>query len=73
VTAILFLVFTLPLLIGASERMIQWNELSPNNDLSTPGQLIPFAVGLVELVDSAFGVVRQLIHGGDDNDSEDSD
>ncbi len=52
------LVLTLPLLIVGAERMIQWNGLLPTSDLSAPGQVIPFGVGLVSLVDAILGVLR---------------
>jgi hypothetical protein len=56
--AVCSLIFSLPLLIVGAEKMIQWNGLSPNTDLSAPGQVIPFAVGVVGLLDALMGIWR---------------
>lgn len=39
------------LAIVSSEKIIQWNGLSPENDLSRPGQAIPLVVGILILMD----------------------
>lgn len=59
------LVLTIPLLVVGTEKMIQWNGLSPNTDLSAPGQVIPFAVGVVGLCDAFLGILRHLTTDGD--------
>lgn len=39
------------LAIISCEKIIQWNGLSPENDLSRPGQAIPLVVGILILMD----------------------
>lgn len=38
--------------IVSSEKIVQYNGLSPENDLSIPGHAIPLAVGILFLIDS---------------------
>jgi hypothetical protein len=64
-SALIMLIFTIPLLVVATEKMIQWNNLSPTTDLSAPGQVIPFAVGVVGLCDASLGIIRHLVTKGD--------
>jgi hypothetical protein len=40
------LVFT----IAGVEKIIEYNSLSPTSDLSTPGQIIPFILGIITLI-----------------------
>jgi hypothetical protein len=63
--AVVLLFFTVPFLVVAAEKMIQWNDLSPTTDLSAPGQVIPFAVGVVTFCDAFLAIVRHWTTAGD--------
>ena len=63
--ALVLLFFTIPLFVVAAEKMIQWNDLSPTTDLSSPGQVILFAVGFVGICDACLGIIRHLTTRGD--------
>ncbi|KAL2857465.1 hypothetical protein BJX68DRAFT_263031 [Aspergillus pseudodeflectus] len=48
------------LTIVAVETTLVWNNLTPLNDLRSPGQSIPFVTGIIMLVDSLSTVARRL-------------
>lgn len=53
------------LAIVSCEKIIQWNGLSPENDLSRPGQAIPLVVGILILMDGIGDLAknpRRFIH-----------
>jgi hypothetical protein len=60
--AIFFVLWALAPQVAAAEMIIRYNNLEPNNDLSSPGQLIPFVTGIVTLLDSVLGVCRHIRH-----------
>lgn len=41
----------LVLTIAGVEKIIGYNDLSPQNDLSQPGQLIPFVLGIITVIE----------------------
>jgi hypothetical protein len=41
----------LVLTIVGVEEIISYNDLSPQNDLSQPGQMIPFILGIITLIE----------------------
>jgi len=43
----------LVLTIAGVEMIIQYNSLAPQNDLSKPGQAIPFVLGIITLIEGA--------------------
>jgi hypothetical protein len=43
----------LALTIAGVEKIIDYNNLSPTNDLSRPGQLIPFVLGVITFLEGA--------------------
>jgi hypothetical protein len=43
----------LALTIAGVEKIIDYNDLSPTNDLSRPGQLIPFVLGVITFFEGA--------------------
>ncbi|KAI0449235.1 hypothetical protein F5B21DRAFT_520550 [Xylaria acuta] len=47
------------LVVVAVELTVRWNHLSPSTNLQAPGQLIPFATGIIIFTDSIFVVGRQ--------------
>lgn len=46
--------------IASVEKIIEYNALTPQKSLSTPGQTIPLSIGLVVLVDGIFVLLRTL-------------
>lgn len=54
--SLLAFAFTIP----GAEKIIAINNLSPQRDLSQPGQLIPFTIGIVTLMDGIFALIRRL-------------
>ena len=44
-------VVTLVLTIAGIEKTIDYNDLSPQNDLSQPGQAIPFILGIITVIE----------------------
>lgn len=40
------------------ETTISWNRLTPSTDLRSPGQLIPFATGIIVFVDGLLGLLH---------------
>src|SRR5271170_5023079 len=44
-------VFVLALTIAGVEKIIVYNQLSPQNDLSQPGQMIPLVLGVITLIE----------------------
>jgi hypothetical protein len=46
------------MLIAMIEMTIKFNGLQPENDLSSPSQLIPFAAGIANSIDSVLYLVR---------------
>lgn len=44
--------------IAGAERIIAINHLSPATDLSQPGQSIPFAIGIIQLLDGLASGIR---------------
>jgi hypothetical protein len=44
-------IFILVLTILGVEKTIEYNELSPRNDLSQPGQMIPFVLGIITIIE----------------------
>jgi hypothetical protein len=48
----------LPIFIATAEMTIKYNGLQPENDLSSPSQLIPFAAGIANSIDSLLYLVR---------------
>lgn len=60
--SILILAFiALPIMINTVEKLIDMNDLTPNNELNSPGQLIPLITGVVVMVDSVVLVVGLLV------------
>ena len=51
-------IFMWTLSVAGAELMIKWNNLTPVNDLSLPGQSIPLAIGVTIFVDSIFGLCQ---------------
>jgi hypothetical protein len=47
------------LAIISCEKIIQWNGLSPENDLSRPGQAIPLVVGILILMDGILNLLKK--------------
>jgi hypothetical protein len=47
------------LAIISCEKIIQWNGLSPENDLSRPGQAIPLVVGILILMDGILNLLKE--------------
>lgn len=41
------------LTVAGVEKIIDYNDLSPQNDLSQPGQMIPLILGIITLIDGA--------------------
>ncbi|KAJ5737650.1 uncharacterized protein N7483_002775 [Penicillium malachiteum] len=58
-TIILWLVWVFA--IVAVETTLQWNHLTPLNDLRSPGQLIPFVTGCILLIDSISVAAREHV------------
>jgi hypothetical protein len=48
------------LVVIAVELTLRWNHLSPSTTLQAPGQLIPFATGVIIFTDSVFVAGRQM-------------
>jgi hypothetical protein len=44
--------------IAGAEEIIRLNGLTPQTDLSQPGQSIPFAIGIVVVVDGLAGALK---------------
>jgi hypothetical protein len=49
------------LTIVAVETTLVWNNLTPLNDLRSPGQSIPFVTGIIMLLDSLSTIARRLV------------
>lgn len=49
------------LTIASAEKIIVYNDLAPENDLSKPGQMIPFVIGLIVFVDGLLAVGRRYV------------
>lgn len=47
------------LAIVSSEKIIQWNGLSPEKDLSRPGQAIPLVIGILILMDGIGTLLKE--------------
>lgn len=47
------------LAIISCEKIIQWNGLSPENDLSRPGQAIPLVIGILILMDGILNLLKE--------------
>ena len=43
--------FVLALTIAGVEKIVEYNQLSPQNDLSQPGQMIPLVLGVITLIE----------------------
>jgi hypothetical protein len=43
----------LVLTIAGVEKVIDYNNLAPQNDLSRPGQIIPFVLGIITVIEGA--------------------
>lgn len=50
----------LALTIAGVEKIIEYNNLSPQNDLSQPGQTIPFILGIITLIEGASKAFRPV-------------
>jgi hypothetical protein len=46
-------------IVGA-EMIIRYNDLTPDNTLKSPGQIIPLAIRIIVLVDGLFKVWAKL-------------
>jgi len=51
----------LVLTISGIEKIIEYNSLSPTSDLSAPGQIIPFVLGIITLVVGASHAIKPQI------------
>lgn len=66
IAALVVALWGLPFQIAATEKMIVWNNLEPEKDLRSPGQLIPFVLGLYSIIDSALTAMRHVNRRYDD-------
>ncbi|KAM7215761.1 hypothetical protein V8F06_008871 [Rhypophila decipiens] len=53
---------TLIFTIASAEMIIRYNALQPERSLSTPGQAIPFAIGIITLVDGIISFLIMLLN-----------
>jgi hypothetical protein len=53
-----FIILTLT--IAGVEKIIEYNNLSPQNDLSQPGQAIPFILGIITFIEGASKACRPI-------------
>ena len=63
VTMIIWIIFgavNLVLTIAGVEMTIKYNGLSPEKSLTTPGQLIPFTIGTIVLLDGLVTLVETM-------------
>lgn len=47
--------FILAMTVAGVEKIIRHNDLSPQEDLSRPGQMIPFVLGIITIIEGAAG------------------
>ena len=56
---VVFIVFpTWVMTLAGSEEIIKLNGLTPQTDLSQPGQSIPFAIGIIVAVDGLAAAIK---------------
>lgn len=53
-----FALFVWIMTIAAAEKIIEYNDLSPENDLSKPGQTIPLVIGILIALDGVASMIR---------------
>jgi hypothetical protein len=64
------------LTIAGVEKIIQYNGLTPQTDLSSPGQIIPLVLGIIVFIDGASNATVPApvpVEDSDDNSTDDED
>ena len=64
--------FILALTVAGVEKIIGYNDLSPQNNLSQPGQMIPFVLGIITIIEGVANACMPKPRPGKNNSMSDN-